>query len=283
MSTVRPVLFNLSQHHPAHRWLGDPVEAFQIAANVVVDTAAKTIGTVYFFNGASTLLPPGQTNALVAQLARSGYRVVAPGWQLLPYDPYKYGYGSSSEPQHLHRWIKAAWLAQSVIEQDQGYSGLQRLDRASYVVVSRSLGATAVLALGADYIAPTEAAIKEPGCKGVIADGATLGGLGGNRWNDMNRTLGELSQMIALNTIPEKTVLSYGGLDDYFPEAYQDCLRAVVPAGMRMIRRIGGNHSWFTREKNPGLVERWIGQLMANDELALGNVAVSLVNAGSSR
>lgn len=283
MSIVRPVLFNLSQHHPAHRWLGDPVEAFRIAANVVVDTAVSTIGTVYFFNGSSTLLPPDQTNALVAELALSGYRVVAPGWQLLPYDPYKSNYGSVAEPQHLHRWIKAAWLAQSVIEQDQAHSGPQHLDRSSYVVVSRSLGATAVLALGADYIAPTEAAIKEPGCKGVIADGATLGGLGGNRWNDMNRTLGELSQMIALNTIPEKTVLSYGGLDDYFPEAYQNCLRPVVPAGMRMIRKIEGSHSWFTRGKNPTIVVGWVNKLMADDELGLGNVAVSLVNAGSSR
>jgi len=263
MTTVSDVEVSFPGDHPIDRWAPGSLVDFRTRAKIMEPASGALGVTVFYAPGSSRTTPPDETRPDIAEFLSSGYRVVSLGWDVLPYNPYKYGYGSVHDPQHLHRWIRAAWQLHAVIDE---------LSAGNYIVVGGSLGATAVLAWAANYHTPSTKLWQQSSCRGVIADGATLGGLGGNRWNDITRTMNELSQMVGLCEVPEKVLLTYGAQDDYFPPDAQNRLRSIVPAEMKMITVPNSNHSWFvTNPQGPSIVRTWIDQIRTGATITLAD------------
>lgn len=270
MTTVTDHNVPLASDHPIHEWAGTPVVPFTIPARTF--TPSGTIkGTVLYLQGSSGLTPATSSSAVVTELLSRQYKVVTLGWDYLPYNPYKYSYGSVSEPQHLHRWIKIAWHIQSVID-----ALIPSSDCCPYAIIGRSLGATAVFAWTANYHSPLNKIWQTDRFKGAVCDGGTLGSTSGFRWNDVTRTLNELSQMIYLSETPNKLLISYGSNDDYACPDYQNRLRAAVPPTMKFVSVAGGDHYWVANTPSPAC--DWVDQMFADQPLTMPGTSTPITS-----
>ena len=253
------------------------VITFGVEYKYFYNTAYPANGkSVVYMQGSGGRSPPSDSHTIITALTEAGYGVFSPGWSVKPYDPYRYNYGSVSQPQVMHRLMKISLILETMLNATDPHAP----SSTDFVVLGRSLGATASLAWAARYHDP--ALSFQPNLKGIIADGATSGGLGNLSWNDMNRTIAEMSQLIALNKVPEKTLIVYGAEDEYAPSDYYQRLRVVLPDETRMVHVPESSHSWMNQSlENAAIAVRWVDQLIAGDVITLvDGVTPAIAGAG---
>lgn len=235
---------------------------FSIRTRAYFDDAVAQTKAAIYMPGSGTATPPSETHALIVALCAAGYHVLTAGWDIEPYSPYRYGYHSTSNPLVLANWIRSAWSLQSLL----WYNNV--IGKPAPVVIGSSRGASAAVAWAAGYCTGGQAF----SIKGILANAATIGGLGGYVWNDVMRNVNRMaSSMIGLlDNKPYPIVLSYGGADDYAPPDYQRRVQLAIPDNSAVYMVTPGpafGHSWFTDPSGTPLAVMWADQLWAGSAI----------------
>lgn len=212
---------------------------------------------VFYFHGAGS--SGFLEGPLVDQLLSSGYYVIlvmapnAPGSDRIP---YRYGYGNVNAPHYTAHFIKDGWWVETSSPLFSDFP------QAKAVLIGHSKGGTACLSWAAGY---TGRSSLPPQLKGIIANGATVGGLGNGSWNDVNRNINSLSPIIA--GLKAKTILAYADNDAFAPPDYARRLQTVIPPDAETYMMSPGDfpHQWVNTPEGAPIVVNWVNQLM-NDQ-----------------
>lgn len=162
--------------------------------------------------------------------------------------PWTGGYGNVNAPNLFSSFVRGAYRIQSAIEfveahRDTYFTG----DRIR--LMGQSGGASACVA----WSGMSPLFLSEGKVSAIFANGVAIAGLGGKRWNDVNRGMAAISDV--LSRVRHPTLLSWGDEDDYAPPD--------VHRRYQLANRLYGNdklswyfpgsygHSWLP--DNPGV------------------------------
>lgn len=237
---------------------------FNISARVYKDDAvAQTKTAVYLPGSGSTSVPSG-TSRPIQSLCAAGYAVLTAGWSYKPYGPYRSGY-SEADPLTTAFFIRDSWVLQLLLQQAAA------LGMSAPVVIGHSKGASAAMAWAAGYCS----AASTPVIKGILATGSSFGGMGGNVWNEVLRTLNRLACIVGLlDNKPYPIILSYGGTDDYAPPDFQRRLQLAIPDNSPVYMVTPGvtsGHNWITGDSQAPLAVMWADQLWSGSTITLAD------------
>lgn len=246
-----------------------------LRGKLYADTSAPILGVVFYFHGSGAAGPI--SGPLVNKLTGAGYRVVALtyfGSGESSVSPFKYSYGNVTAPEFTQLFIKTSYWVKAAIKG----SGVLGSGPSNIVLLGHSMGASAVLAYLAGYAGEVDP-LFWPVFKGAIVNGATVGGLGNNSWNDVNRNINTLSGIV--NLVEGKVIMTYSDNDPYCPPDYAKRIQAAIRPDSEIYLTSPGplGHSWMNAsEANAQTVLNWVNQLI-NDE-PIRNSDGSLAKAG---
>lgn len=191
---------------------------------------------------------------------------------------YRTGYGNVNNPEFQNRWIKTAWWIKTVMDYLK-----PRLESTGekVVILGHSMGATGTIAYLAGYADFDEVGVDthvdkyKDYLKGVMVNGATIGGLGTFSWNDVNRNINGMSQMLRLAQYAKvRMLITYSDNDSYAPPDYvkrlqlalqKDDLTYLVSSGDR-------GHAWTGKSReNADIAASWVDSLMTDKPILLLN------------
>jgi hypothetical protein len=118
-----------------------------------------------------------------------------------------------------------------------------------WIIYGHSLGASTALAWSAGYggIAAFGESRIPAGLgpfRGIIAAGATSGGLGNGQWNEMPRTINAFGSVIPL--VEHRCLMAYASNDLYAPPNMVRRIQAYSPETMAWLNPGPLGHSWST-------------------------------------
>lgn len=218
---------------------------------------------VYYFHGSGGSWLNSNNDGFIKTLVNAGICVITPMFfstEQSSKTPYRYGYGNVNAPHFMSHFIKTGlWV-------DAAYRHALTLPANSkFVFLGHSMGAAAALTWAANFSTGPVHTTLAPGFKGIITNGATVGGLGNFTWNDLVRNLSTLSQIVSRLRHDIKAIILYADNDAYAPPDYARRLEMV--AGRSGFSRpqyflSPGNygHSWYNLR--PDLVLMWCNQLL---------------------
>lgn len=196
-------------------------------------------------------------NTFITRCINNGFAVLVwsfPGYWISPPSFYRYGYGNVNSPMFTGHLIKDAWTTQTMLD----YLDANYPDN-PIVLVGHSRGAAAQVAWNAGLTGRT----LQTRVRGVLAMGATMGGLGDLSWNDMMRNLNTISGLINLST--KRLLLAYGDEDTYAPTDYVHRLQIAIDITKDVFVLSPGAmpHVWYTSDPGASYAAEWARQLMA--------------------
>lgn len=220
---------------------------------------------VYFHgSGASSPLTEGP---LLDALIAAGWTVFTTnsfGNGISPRRPFRYGYGNVGDPEFTLNWIKAAWGVHAMLSGIGMYGTSSEFS--SLVLLGHSAGGSALLGYLAGYAKYRVAEQLGNKFKGVLVNGATIGGLGNGSWNDVMRNINHMSCMMRLaQDSPGRKIINYNKNDLFAPPEYVKRVQMALDGNdpNTFITTVAGEgHSWVN--KNPALAEiavEWCNQL----------------------
>lgn len=143
------------------------------------------------------------------------------------------GYGNVNSPMFMSFFIQQAWFVEAAIQfaKAQFVNGADTSIKLSNVIylVGYSVGGSAAITWSS--IAGLVGFSPKTTIKGIVTFGATIAGLGGKKWNNVNRNLASISFMI--QSIQHDIIYCYNDLDDYAPPDYSRRLQYSVPRGRK--------------------------------------------------
>lgn len=258
---------------PGQTW-GDGIMEWYYSGELTYDAEPHDEMVIYFHGSGGGLIP----TILKDGFLNEGYSVLSScyfnsykSWQ----SPFRYNYGNTGAPHFSSLWIKHAWWVRSTVEY-----ALTTFTPIKIVLVGHSMGASAVLAYLAGY---TGFGGDVPShVQGSLVAGATVGGLGDLSWNDINRNINSMTNMVALN--PTRTIMGYGDNDVFAPPDYVKHIQMALPAvtDTYIVSPGDAPHAWIADPSFYTCGVMWTKQLMDGAPITdrLGNPAVAgLVNA----
>lgn len=221
------------------------------------------------------------TGPLVDSLIERGIAVaavMAPGALANPHWPnetgdlsgprYRYGYGNVNAPEFIGLFCKDAWWAETAV---LGISALYPDN--PKCLLGHSRGGSASLAWSAGYAARKGVELDQFNMKGVISSGATVAGLGNYSWNDMNRNLNIMSQIVA-NLNARKHLLCYADEDAFGPPDYVQRLKLMAPTasvnerGTTYFLSAGPyGHPWTNAPESAHQAAQWALELLTDSPI----------------
>lgn len=233
----------------------DPT-TMHFAVRVAYDDEVPSKGSVIYFHGSGTTGP--LTGPLFDALVAAGYTLYSVQYfgvgDSSP-NPFRYGYGNVNAPHFTSHFIKSGWWVEAAVR------ALAPSIPTDVVLLGQSFGAAALLTWSAGY---TGTKTVLPNIKGILANGATVAGLGDLSWNDVNRNINSLTPIV--QQLKDRTLMVYGGQDQYAPPDYVKRLQMAIPLDTETYVLTPGStygHTWINESPaNAALVVEWVDQLI---------------------
>ncbi len=248
------------------------VSMFNLSGRLYRDSSwgAGTRPTVVYFPGSGASTPI--SGPYVEKLVALGYQVLGVVffnyWNSSPF-PFRSGYANVAAPTFTAHFIKDAWSVQCVLDWIRADA---RIDNDNIVLTGHSKGGTGLAAWAANYTCRNVFPVKAVFCNGI-----TAAGLGNLRWNDLNRMIGSLSQIVY--SIVPKTIISWGDQDPYAPPdvARRIQMAAQEDANIYFMSPGTAGHSWINDPVLSSISVGWVQQLMTGAPVRdrFGNIAIN--------
>lgn len=256
----------------------DPSQTYQFATRIYYDNTwvggivgRPAIGYLHG-SGTTAFLPTnaplvtniiGKGNALVSMLALG----IPPSSR----EPFRFGYGNVNSPHFMAGFIKDAFWAEAMYNFLLNSLG----NGANVAILGQSMGAGAAVAWSAGMSGRTS--FNTSRFKGIMANAATVAGLGDGSFNTVVRNVSTMSYMI--ERLKTKAVLTYGDADVYAPPEYARRVQSRIPVGKDTYVLTPGNHphGWMNTAQGAPIAADWVNRLVREQTIVdrFGNPAVA--------
>lgn len=224
---------------------------------------------VFLFHGSGATGHVSASAPHIRAMVNAGICVIHPlffGVRNSSPSPYRYNYGNVNAPHFMSHFIKTAIWPEAVYKW-----ALDNLSPDSaFMFLGHSMGAGACVAWGSNFFGRSVSGSFDPRYKGMVANAATVAGLGDNTWNDVMRNINTLSQIIYLLRTGQRVILTYSNLDGYAPPDYSRRLQMAIRPGRDIYMVSPGNqpHSWMGLNDATGaMVLLWVNQVLSGAEV----------------
>lgn len=219
---------------------------------------------VFYFHGSGASGPLSVNAPQLKAMVDAGICVIQPLYfnvRNSSQTPFRYGYGNVNAPHFMSHFIKTAIWPEAAYKW-----ALDNLPSDStFMFLGHSMGAGACVAWGSNFFGRSVSGSFDPRYKGMVANAATVAGLGDNTWNDVMRNINTLSQMIYLLRSGQRVILTYANLDGYAPPDFSRRLQMAMRGDRDVYMVTPGNqpHSWMgLNSVTAAMTLMWVEQVL---------------------